>query len=117
MGLMLRRGLLAVLLCVATWALADRTIAQTADSPAPSWTRVSASLDTSQTGDPSHQQEEAWRQASVPLTVSGWRLHVPSAELTAVPARYAAVAARGAEPPRSRAPSVALHLHTIPLLI
>jgi hypothetical protein len=114
---MLRRGLIAVLLCAAMWALAGRTIAHATGSPAPSWARVSVGLDTSQTGDPSDQQEEAWRQASVPLTVPGWRLHVPTAELTAVPARYAAVVACGEDPPRGRAPSAPLHLHTIPLLI
>src|SRR5687767_14869592 len=114
---MVRRALLAALICVATWAIVDRSAIAVPQGIGAGAGSSCHTADSASTDPGSGRQWNASDRRAASLTESVWRSQLHHAELagvSTVPARVAEHRS-GSRVRRDHRP--ARHLHTIPLLI
>ena len=107
---MLRRVLLAALVCLAVWASEQPCVAVTAPS-----TAGLHSFD-GHTGTPA-RATDVWQSAGAVVTVQAWQLHGHRAEIPATTPAPAARPRHAASPAFLRPPPAASHTFDLPLLI
>ena len=113
---MLRRVLLAAVLCLAVLATADR-VSCSLDSIGTAASTVSCTLDAPGSTDRPDHRWDAGSRTSASITESIWRSQLHHAELAGALCLDGCDAIRRSDTPRRRTLPAPRHLHDIPLLI